>query len=420
MRIIQLPKGNGKFRTIYVPTHEEKRELRSINGKLQRAVRSACGDTVHGFVRGKSAVTNAQQHVGHAYTLSFDLRDFFDTVTPAMVKDRVPKEFMDKVFVDGAPRQGLPSSPAVANLAAVPLDKAILKWGEKHGKQFIYTRYADDLTFSFDDPEVGKALLPAVKGIVRQCGFFLAEHKTHLQNAAGGRRMVTGVAVGDTDIRAPREVRRRLRAALHQGKTDHARGLAEWCALKPPRPRASVGRSGDDLEKLHKAWKLSGKVLKALDKPSEDLGEGCWILGDVVSMLGMSTFTTGWRSCMAFPNGAYRKGVVSWVLQPHTRVAALLSDKTCSEGGVERPAMIARVLVHECTKGFKVWGRPYPSEEAAAPLLDKLRALGYIDIKAAPTGIRVKGTTPWVGSGPYLDTGTFRAKKFGKLVTLWR
>lgn len=456
MRIVKIPKGGGKFRTIYVPNREERAALRLVAGEVLTAQRKLCDRTVvHGFVHGRSAVTNATAHIGHAYTLCFDLKDFFDSVTRPMLEGKLSKEVLDVVLVDGAPRQGLPTSPAVANIAAVAMDKAILKWAAKAEKQVIYTRYADDLTFSFDDPALRTILPVKVKEIVGMCGFRLAEQKTRLYMASGGRRMVTGVAVGDADVAPTREVKRRLRAAQHQAGTHaaaatvlraslgpisestvaghnrvadleaaakaaafSARGLEEWAKCRLPRVRSCVGGKGSDLEKLCKHWKLSGKIATdTVEKPTEQLTENVWVSGDPIYMIGMSTWTPGWTSCMSQPRGAYRKGVATWTLSEHTRIAVLLDTKEKTICGVTRRNMLARALVHELTSGQKVYGVLYPRGDAHTAELEKtLQGAGYVSFatvrellkKDPKKGATLKGDTPWVCGGPYIDGGTFQ------------
>lgn len=281
MKIIKIPKRNGKFRTIYVPTEAEKAECREAVDKI-KAIRDEGPSTEvsHGFEDGRSPVTNALQHIGFKYSLCFDLKDFFDSVThemveKALVEDKTIND-VDLMFIkgtitglfpDGAAHQGPPSSPYLANIAAIPMDKDILKLQRTNGrfKNFIYTRYADDLTFSFDSPGMIEHLMKEIPKIVERHGFKINESKTHLQCAKAGRRVITGIAVDDK-LHTPRSVKRRLRAAKHQiengihprnlrrlisrqkvfnQKGKHislnrllvagAKGLAEWARLRLPK-----------------------------------------------------------------------------------------------------------------------------------------------------------------------------------------
>lgn len=223
MKIITIPKGRGRFRTIYCPSPEEKKRAASwiklVQAKLMNTPQV---DVIHGFMPGRSPVTNARAHVGYEYSLSFDLKDFFDSVLPWMIasiwdNDTASRMIAD-CFYDGAARQGLPSSPAIANLAAAPMDERICKLIKqgRFGGSFIYTRYADDLTFSFNHTSVGDMLREEIPKIAQSFGFTINTSKTHLQCAKAGRRIITGVAVDKFGIHPPREVKRRLRAMRHQ------------------------------------------------------------------------------------------------------------------------------------------------------------------------------------------------------------
>jgi hypothetical protein len=198
-------------------------------------MKTACENhTVHGFYPGRNAVTNAMTHIGHRYTVTADLRNFFDTVKKEQVAFFLPPEVVEKVFVDGSPGQGLPTSPAVANIAASWLDHDIKWWAKQNGLKIIYTRYADDLTISCDDEATRDAVLAALPDIVTRAGFELAGEKTKVYDAKAGRRMITGVAVGERDVYPSRRIKRKLRAALHQGNTSSAAGLSEWAKCKLP------------------------------------------------------------------------------------------------------------------------------------------------------------------------------------------
>jgi hypothetical protein len=290
-----------------MPNPEEKQIALLYLSRLQDIQVPGC-EVQHGFVRGRSPVTNALAHVGYEYTLCMDLADFFDSVTKEMVikvlteigeKDKamamkVPggmkpetwSKHIGAIFPDGAARQGIPTSPTLANIAAIPMDREILAM-QRHGRfrNFIYTRYADDLCFSFNRPGAGKMLMKRVPTIVEKCGFTLNTKKTRLQWAGAGRRMITGVAV-DGGIHPTRTVRRRIRAArhhltigkitkrtlarIHHRRAELARekkypsvwavhyaglvGLVEWSKLVPPK------KAGEAVVEAHSRATTTAKV----------------------------------------------------------------------------------------------------------------------------------------------------------------
>lgn len=229
-RIVRIPKGKGRFRTIYIPDEELKNYC---NSKLQQIVGIArkCDihNVQHGFTPGRSPVTNALCHVGWEYTMCFDLEDFFDTVTIEKLSSwcnnnsyDFDSKIVNMLMPDGAARQGLPTSPAIANMVASGMDYEIVSTLQWKGRMLnlVYTRYADDMTFSFNNPDLIKTLGSKVPEIAEKWGFKINARKTHTQWAGAGYRMITGVAVGPTGIHCPRNIKRRLRAARHQLQTE--------------------------------------------------------------------------------------------------------------------------------------------------------------------------------------------------------
>lgn len=406
MRKIKIPKKKGSFREIYIPDNTERLALQQVLGNINRKALRLCGSFVHGFIQGRSAVTNAQEHVGHEYTVCMDLKDFFDSVKEIHLKGILKEEEISKVFIDGAPRQGLPTSPAVANLAAISLDKAIIKWRDKNKLNFIFTRYADDLSFSFDDPTLIEKIKEKIPQIVSQCGFKINKDKTQIQSAKSGRRIITGVAVDENGIHPTRAAKRKLRAARHQHHTKSSRGLAEWCKLKTPQPKKQKEKTydTDQLKALMKLWKLNYKINEIPEKLHEDFGDFI-ITGDFAYTLGCSTYTTGWKSCLSQPNGQYKKTVISWLLLKGTRIAALLSNKTQTFAGIERRSMRARSLVHTLRNGIQVFDRIYGNTQDQKELEQKLRSKGIISIHEAKSKFpeeKVVGNIPAKLSG-YCD-----------------
>ena len=110
--------------------------------------------------------------------------------------------------------QGAPTSPALSNLIARRLDRRLHGLAESLG--LTYTRYADDLTFSGDHEDAVLRALDVVPRIVADESFAVNGEKTRLQRPSG-RQSVTGVVVNEK-VSAPRDLRRRLRAILHNAR----------------------------------------------------------------------------------------------------------------------------------------------------------------------------------------------------------
>jgi retron-type reverse transcriptase len=233
-----VPKKSGGERTLCAP-HEQlaaaqRWVLDNVLGKLP------AHDAAHGFVPGRSILTNAGAHVGSAVVVNCDLCDFFPSITVhrvigllrhagyspaaatvlALLVTECPRRkvlFQGKTwYVAAGPRalpQGACTSPAISNLVARRLDARLAGVGRKLG--WTYTRYADDLTLSSKTPAPDKIgyVLARVRHVARDEGFEVNEKKTRVLKRAA-RQTVTGVVTNERPA-APRPLRRRLRAILH-------------------------------------------------------------------------------------------------------------------------------------------------------------------------------------------------------------
>jgi len=226
-RTARIPKGGGRFREIIIPGEEMRKDLRLFFLEIRDQMIARCNArVVHGFMPGRSSVTNASYHAGYRYTLSMDLVSFFDAVTREHLQGIIRDFVLDRVLIDNVAKQGLSTSPMLANLAAVEMDKMLLEMGVR------YTRYADDLTFSGDSAETILELKETVPAIVSRCGFEVNQKKTRTQGWRAGRRIITGLAV-DHLVQETRKNKRKRRAAEHQGHEGGAGGLMHW--WKSPR-----------------------------------------------------------------------------------------------------------------------------------------------------------------------------------------
>ena len=147
--------------------------------------------------------------------------------------------------------QGACTSPAITNALCRRLDRRLTGLAKRHA--FAYTRYADDLTFSGNNPAVGGRLLRSVRAILSAEG--LTEHpgKTR-EMRQSGRQEVTGVVVNVRPTVSRKEVRE-LRAILHNAATHglesqnrakhpafarHLQGRVEYIAMIDPQRGAAL------------------------------------------------------------------------------------------------------------------------------------------------------------------------------------
>ncbi|HEY4220720.1 MAG TPA: reverse transcriptase family protein [Myxococcota bacterium] len=266
-----IPKRDGSARTIAEPMPVLKEAQRFLLTHILEKLEVHAA--AHGFLQGRNIVSNAAVHAGASVVVKLDIKDFFPTITFERVKGllrkaglveqvatlcallatEAPRDVMrfrgETLYVATGARalpQGAPSSPMITNALCLRLDRRMSGLARKLG--LAYTRYADDLTFSWRGP-VDKSptgqLVGTVTKILASEGFALNEKKTAVMKA-GARQSVTGLVVnraeGKPAARVPRELKRKLRAALHnrrQGKAgpeDKAQlqGLAAFLYMTDP------------------------------------------------------------------------------------------------------------------------------------------------------------------------------------------
>lgn len=237
----EVPKKSGGTRRLSAPHRTLAATQRWI---LDRIVGLLPAELeAHGFLPGRSILTNAAGHAGRSVVINMDLEGFFPSIgfprvrsvfrragySPAVATilgllcTECPRR---TVVYDGTtyhvatgPRglpQGACTSPGLSNQVARRLDRRLAGLARKLGA--TYTRYADDLTFSGDDTLNARVgyLMARVRHLARAEGFTVNEAKSRVlrRNAA---QVVTGLVVNDRPG-VPRDEVRRLRAILHRAK----------------------------------------------------------------------------------------------------------------------------------------------------------------------------------------------------------
>ena len=78
-----LPKRSGGFRLIESPKARIKCVQRRVLSRILNAI--PAHDCATGFVRGRSALSHAERHTGHAAVLCLDLEDFFTSISQRLM-----------------------------------------------------------------------------------------------------------------------------------------------------------------------------------------------------------------------------------------------------------------------------------------------------------------------------------------------
>ena len=188
----------------------------------------------YAFIKNKNCALNAMQHIGYRFNLSIDITDFFQSVSLDHVEHLIRADVLRDCFLHGAPQQGLPTSPAIANIALTPCDKKIVESLAAGGIECVYTRYADDLSFSFDKIEDAQKIEVLASQILSSAQFNINSRKTKLQALTNGRVIINGIGIDADGLHPTRKTKKKLRAALHQGNKDSPRGLIEWAKCRLP------------------------------------------------------------------------------------------------------------------------------------------------------------------------------------------
>lgn len=292
-----VPKRDGSPRLISAPKPELKRIQRWIAQEITEHL--PIHGAAHGFVTGRSIATNATVHATARLVVKLDIKGFYPTVTTRRVKGLLRRAGLGEQvatllallvtespreevvthgrthYVATAPRslpQGAPTSPSITNALCLRMDCRLSGLARALGCR--YTRYADDLTFSWHGEAKGPTkiggLLRGVRKVVQSEGFELHTKKTRVMRK-GARQKVTGLVVntapaGVPSVRVPRETVRALRAAIKnrelgrpgKGETlEQLKGLAAFVMMTDQarghafmeRLERLVAAAGDDATK---------------------------------------------------------------------------------------------------------------------------------------------------------------------------
>lgn len=216
-RPFSLLKSDGSERRVLAPSPA----LKTLQRRLLRQYlsRLKIHQAATAFYPGASIASNAERHLGQALIATIDLTDFFESTSA----DRVRAFFVQQgwqgealgalmrlcVYRNGLP-QGAPTSPCLSNLVNFELDTELNEIARTANAR--YTRYSDDLTFSWRVEHMPGDFEAMVTDCLRHFGYSIQLRKGWKVRRAADEPQIAGVVLGrDGRLWAAPEVRTEAR-----------------------------------------------------------------------------------------------------------------------------------------------------------------------------------------------------------------
>ncbi len=241
----EIDKKNGKSkRAIKAPIKQLCFVQEKIKNELEKYYH--CPNEVNGFVKGKSIVDNARRHIGKMIIINLDIKDFFTSINYGRIYGLLKSKLFGfnkevahlltcLLTCRGVLPQGSPASPIVSNLIFYSIDKKLKRYCE--GKNITYSRYADDITFSFGKDEylsyffydvTSKELNEDFERIFMNGGFSINKEKTRIQRHYMHQE-VTGIKV-NKKLNLSKNLKYQIRGLLNAIETYNIEDVAkEYC-----------------------------------------------------------------------------------------------------------------------------------------------------------------------------------------------
>lgn len=239
-----IPKRSGGMRPIDKPNDRLMEALRELKDLFQEDWHILVHTSAFAYVQGRSAIDSVKKHQKNEskWFLKTDFSNFFGSTTFEFVCSMFSKIYpfcvlnedankwnelttaLSLCFLNGGLPQGTPISPMITNIMMVPIDHKI--FNELAHRDFVYTRYADDMTISaksnFNPKLVEDIIVSALNEF--QAPFQLKPEKERY-GSINGKNWNLGVMLNkNNDITIGYRNKERFKAACSNYLTDQKNG----------------------------------------------------------------------------------------------------------------------------------------------------------------------------------------------------
>lgn len=281
---------------------EVEKDFKAISKKFYgiynslHLVNKSVGDSVVGFVKGKSYIDHARSHLGCVSAASIDISKFYDSISlvniiennlfykslcasfmhktglafePESFKHSIHYFILEKIFAtmnvqfiaamnflthNGLLPTGAHYSPNVSNLVLGSLDFDILNMLSSSENDIKYTRYADDMCVSSTRAKdangeyiINMDLIKNIENVVRDNGFYLNYNKTEIMGPKD-RKRIAGIVLDTTSgehklsIGSDKklELRREFQGRVWSSLDESERGTISWVNTINPSQHAFI------------------------------------------------------------------------------------------------------------------------------------------------------------------------------------
>lgn len=247
-KTFHIPKSSGHgFRRIDAPNDDLMGALRTLKNILENDFHGLYHTSAFAYIKHRCTIDAVKRHQANEskWFGKFDLSNFFGNTTMGFVMDQLSMIFpfsevikvpegkahlekaLELAFLNGGLPQGTPISPTITNIMMIPVDFALANgFRNFYGKQFVYTRYADDFLvsckFDFNCRDVQQFIVDTLKSF--HAPFSLNPEKTRYGSSAG-RNWNLGVMLNkDNQITVGAKKKRQFQAMLSNYILDRQNG----------------------------------------------------------------------------------------------------------------------------------------------------------------------------------------------------